>query len=725
MRRILIGVFILLLIGMVVWTHPALPTNQARTILDRNGTVLYRSHLDHGFHSWIAYDAIPQDIIKMTLLAEDKRFWWHLGVDPLAIVRALRENIAQNRISQGGSTIHQQVARYQIIKPYSPGSHTLLRKIRESLIALRLNLAYSKKHILETYLNTVYFGSNVYGIDTAAYRHFGTSVESLSQAEAALLIAMIANPSRFNPIAFPDNAKGRRDAILTSYYRSNHLNQELLERSLNEPLPAKTHQIPLHAPHAIDLINQEVNRLVPRSTMPLTIHTTLDLPWYTFARDVAMRQVASLGEAHRFQNAALVVVDNQTAAVVALVGNLDYFDSNHGGQINLATSPRQPGSALKPFIYAAAIDTGIITAATPLDDQPKAYLTKKGTGFIPNNYDGLYRGIILAREALASSYNLPAVEVLDRVGIPAAMSYLHQFGFSSLTKTDEYDLALTLGGSEVSLMELTAAYAALANHGWWQPVYLIDKITSPNGNIIYSHPDPKPVAAVTTKTASIITDILSDPKARYPTFGSRSPLSTSFNAAVKTGTTTDWHDNWTVGYTPEYTVGAWIGNADRSPMHNISGVTGAAPMWQALINQLCREFGCSSFTLDPELVEQNVCAQDGTLAGAACDKIYREWFIPGFEPEVSAASQDMTLAMPEIIFPKPGATFASNPFHRSGILFTTSRSNQVQSITWYLNGQTVANPWQPKVGTYTLDAHAILVDGKQFDLTPVTFRVTE
>lgn len=727
-RLVIYILLIITLIWIFIWTNPLISDQHSIIIYDRNHRIISQSHTDYGYQSWLPFTDFPAELQKIAVITEDHRFWFHPGIDPIAIVRATLDNIKSGTINSGASTINQQLVRFLVISPYAKSQPTIIRKIREAIMAVRLSGQLSKKQILEYYLNSMYFGYDVYGINTAAYRYFNKPISQLSTAENAFLVGLIANPSAYDPIEYPQSSTNRRNQILKKLFDQKIITSEIYERSLSESIPSQIFDFPIQAPHFVDMVKEELSHLLPNHIQPLIIETTFDLNWYQFALENMERQISDIGDIHQFHNGAVVILENQTNSLLALVGNTNYFDNTHGGQINMTLAPRQPGSALKPFTYATAFNQKILTATSIIDDSPKVYMTQKGYGFIPNNYDGRYRGIVLAREALASSYNLPAVEVLSRIGIPSFLDSMHQFGITTLKEIDKYDYAVTLGGGDVNLYELTNAYAVFARNGQLNPIHFITSIKTESGNILYQY---KPVEAqqiIPNTVAYLITDILKDPKARYPTFGGKSPLNTSIETAVKTGTTTDWHDNWTIGYTPEYTVGVWIGNTDQTSMHQITGVTGAGPVWKSIIETLCQNYPCSSFIKPNGLSDRLICTWDGLLAGNTCTESYNEIFINGTEPtEYSPLSKRpsvSTNSLPQIINPKNGTRFEINPFYQPEILFELSHLDQIKSTTWYIDDQPVTSTYSPIAGNFTLSAIVVLNDDQIIHLTPVSFSVS-
>jgi len=342
-----------------------------------------------------------------------------------------------------------------------------------------------------------------------------------------------------------------------------------------------------------------------------------------------------LKDQHDLSNASLVLIKNQTGEIITMLGGIDYFDIAHAGQVNMATALRQPGSALKPVTYAAAFKQGY-TPATLIYDVKRVYKTKKDEGFVPNNYDGRYHGLVLAREALASSFNLPAVEMLNRIGIGNFLKLAKDLGITTFNQEDRYDLSLTLGGGEVKLLELTNLFATFARGGEYLEPFAIQKIVTDDGKILYEHRamlGKQVLGDQGKQIAYLISHILSDSKARIPGFGEKNPLVLSHPAAVKTGTTTDWHDNWTVGYTPSYTVGVWVGNNNNQPMREISGVVGAAPIWNQFFEEFLKGKPTEQFVRPEGIKEVEICALSGKLPDGICPEKMTELFIEGTEPQ--------------------------------------------------------------------------------------------
>ena len=409
-----------------------------------------------------------------------------------------------------------------------------------------------------------------------------------------------------------------------------------------EPLAYGGGALAIRAPHATMLAIEQAAGLLEEGALRrggLRIHTTVDLPLQEAAEGHVLRHLDALndpgldGVSHRVQNAALVALEPESGAIRAMVGSPDYFDARIAGAVNGALALRQPGSAIKPLTYAAAFERGYAPASV-FYDVPTSFTTHEGEPYTPLNYDRLFRGPVSLRTALASSYNVVAVQLLERIGVPALAEMAQRLGIATLRGADRYGLALTLGGSEVRLLELTAAYGAFATGGLRVAPYLIERIETADGQVLYEAPAPARERVLDERVAHLVTDVLADPQARAPAFGGQSPLHTSYGAAVKTGTTTEWRDNWTIGYTRDMVVGVWVGNADNTSMTRVSGVSGAAPIWQAMMNTVVQARGGAPrpFVRPEGLVEVTVCAESGRLPGPACNHRRTEIFLSGDEP---------------------------------------------------------------------------------------------
>lgn len=642
---ITLSIIVLMILFVGYWTWPRFDQSGTIKIWDRNNTLLYESAGGIGKKIPIAYNDLPEHLINAAVASEDITFWTNPGIDLKAIARSAFINIKEGEIVSGASTITQQLARASIISPQKIPSRSIVRKIREVLIALRVTASYSKKDILTMYFNQMYFGNLAYGIQAASMTYFDKDTSQLSLAESALLVGLLSSPDKRNPFISLDEAKKEQAQVLDLMVKHRFISKENAEEAKHEELAIAKRKSNIKAPHFVHYVLQELDEFGIKDNEGLNIYTTLDYPTFNLSENIAKIWVARLKDQHDLSNAALVLINNGSREIINMLGGIDYFDATNSGQVNMTTALRQPGSALKPVTYAAAFMQGY-TPATLIYDVKKVYRTKKGEGFTPNNYDGRYHGLVLAREALASSLNLPAVEMLDRIGINSFLKVARDLGITTFTQEDRYDLSLTLGGGEVKLLELTNVFAGFARNGEYKESYAIQKIVTDNGKVLYSHQDKQGVQVLGQngqQVAYLISKILSDPKARIPGFSEKNPLVLSQPAAVKTGTTTDWHDNWTVGYTPSYTVGVWVGNNNNHPMREITGVVGAAPIWNQFFEEFLKGKPIEKFARPERIKEMEVCAISGGLPDGLCPEKTNEIFIEGTEPKEASKLHNKVL----------------------------------------------------------------------------------
>jgi len=635
-KKLIAASLLLIFFFLVVWwTQPKFDQSGTIKIWDTNNTLLYESAGGVGKKIPVTYNEFPEYLINATLASEDITFWTNPGIDFKAIIRSAFINIKEGKVVSGASTITQQLARASIISPQKIPSRSIFRKIREILIALRITASYSKKDILTMYLNQMYFGNLAYGIQSASLTYFDKDVSQLSLAESAFLVGLLSSPDRRNPFTNMDEAKKEQSQILDLMAKHGFISQEKAEEAKQEKLALTKKSTNIKAPHFVHYVLQELDTLGIKSGQGVNIYTTLDYPTFSLSENIAKIWVERLKDQHDLSNASLVLIKNDTGEIVDMLGGIDYFDATHSGQVNMTTALRQPGSTLKPVTYAAAFMQDY-TPATLIYDVKKVYKTKNGEGFTPNNYDGRYHGLVLAREALASSLNLPAVDMLDRIGVGSFLKVAKDLGITTFTQEDRYDLSITLGGGEIKLLELTNLFASFAMGGEHIEPFAIQKIVTDNGNILYEHQTELGKQVLGDKgkqIAYLISNILSDPKARIPGFSEKNPLVLSHPAAVKTGTTTDWHDNWTVGYTPSYTVGVWVGNNDNHPMRDITGVVGAAPIWNQFFEEFLKDKPTEQFIRPEGIKEVEICAISGKLPDGLCPEKTSELFLEGTEPK--------------------------------------------------------------------------------------------
>lgn len=620
----------------------ALPSTR---IFDRNGALLYEIlPPEQGRNTPIAFGDIPQNCINAVIATEDANFYAHPGVDLIGVARA--GWITLRGGSAGGSTITQQVARMTLLNPRALPERTLKRKLQEMVLALRLETAYSKNDVLALYLNQSYFGNLAYGIEAAARAYFGKAAAELSLSECALLAGLLQAPSLYDPLQHPEAAKGRQETVLRLMTESGYLSARQAATALADPLAFAAAPFPIEAPHFVMSVWARLERDYPDMlyTHGLDVTTTLDLNWQRAAERTVREQIAWLNATNNpsrqpadADNAALVALDPRTGEVRALVGSPDYFDPQISGAVNAALALRQPGSALKPFTYAAAFDPRLPqpwTAATMTLDVATAFTTRKGELYMPANYGFAEHGPVRAREALASSFNIPAVAALKHTGVQRLIELASKAGLTSLADHPDLDLAVTLGGGEVRLIDLTAAYTIFPRGGTAIEPVTVMQVDVRGGETLFKWMPPEAgPQLIDPRVAWLITDILADNEARSAGFGRNSLLNIGRPAAAKTGTTTDFRDNWVVGYTPSLVVGVWVGNADNRPMVNATGITGAAPIWHHFMRAVLIGVPEEPFAPPPaDLVRVEICTLSGLLPTPDCPETRLEWFIPGTEP---------------------------------------------------------------------------------------------
>jgi 1A family penicillin-binding protein len=573
------------------------PINQTSIIYDRTGThILYEIHGEEN-RILIPHDQIPNSMRIATVAAEDRYFYQHHGLDFGAIFRALKADLESNEMKQGGSTITQQLARNVFLS----GQKSFGRKIAEAILAIEIEMVYSKDQILDRYLNEVPYGSNAYGVEAASETFFGKPAKDLTLDESAFLAALPKAPTDYSPYGNnKDVLVARQKMILNRIAElglasQDEVNQALQVNTLSKVKPLQNQE---QAPYFVDYIVSQLEQKYGKTVLEtggLRIYTTLD-----WNMEKTAEQTVADGAAKNVKNdasnAALVAVNPKNGEILAMVGGKDYYDQKDGGQFNVAIHPRQPGSAFKPFAYATAFQEGYQPDSI-LVDEPMTFKSNGDSGipYSPRNYDGRFHGVVTMRQALAQSLNVPAVETLNLSGINQTIQTAHNLGITTLNDRSRYGLSLVLGGAEVSLLDMTGAYSVFANDGKKDDVHGVMKILDSHGQVFMSA-QTNERQALDPDIARKINSILSDNTARAPIFGANSPLHLDGTAA-KTGTTTEFRDGWTIGYTPEIAVGVWVGNNNNAPMKDGSdGVFVAAPIWRAYMDKIISNYNKESFT---------------------------------------------------------------------------------------------------------------------------------
>jgi penicillin-binding protein 1C len=645
---------LLLSVLAVIWfTLPSVDVLHQRAqapttkILDRHGRLLYEiidsRDSESGRHTPVPLSRIPAHLRNATIAVEDASFYTNPGVDAAGIARAVWINVRGGEALAGGSTITQQLARMLLLNPDERTQRTAVRKLRESLLAWQIAQRYNKDDVLALYLNEAYFGNLAYGVEAAARAYFGKSVSELDLAECAFLAGLPQSPVAYDPFNDLALARKRQTIVLDLMVKQRFISDVDALVAKQAKLTLAPNEYAIRAPHFVSYVRHWLEReygvdAVMRGGLVVT--TTLDLGLNDAAVATLRGHLAQLAdrrdfaEGHNANNAALVAIDPRTGEILAMVGSPRYFDHEISGAVNAAVALRQPGSAIKPITYAAALASGDLTAATPLFDVRTAFPTREGLPYIPVNYDRRHHGPISARDALATSNNVAAVSVLQHIGLRSMLNLANALGIRSFKSPGDYGFSLALGGGEVRLLELTAAYGAFANAGNRVDAFPVLEITNGRGEVLFNRKSiiEIPKSVLDARVAWLISDILSDNRARATAFGEGSVLQLSRKAAVKTGTTQDFRDNWTVGYTPQLVTGVWVGNADGAPMTRISGVSGAGPIWHDFMEIAHRNLPPTWFEMPHGLVQTTVCELSGLLPTADCPHTRTEWFIDGTQP---------------------------------------------------------------------------------------------
>ena len=594
-------------------------------ITDRDGGLLreLRSR-DDGRSTPLTSSQLSAQVRAAFLAAEDHRFASHLGVSPIAMLRAAKQNFRAGHVVAGGSTISQQLARTLV-----PRERTFLGKFQEAMWALRLEAHLSKDEILTQYLNRIAFGNNTFGLEAASQLYFGKKAEHLSLGQAAMLASIPRGPSAYDPYRRPSKVAERRSWVLARLELTGLATKEDVEVARAEPLDLTNFRAAFNAPHFVNYIAANLERWGLKEAV--VVETTIDPRLQPVVEAQIAEEISRLAE-RRVGSAAAVVVDNETGEVLAYAGSADFFDESIQGQNDGIQMRRQPGSALKPFIYAEAFTRGY-TPATVIPDLDTAFAAPKGA-YAPKNYDRRLHGPVRAREALANSYNVPAVRVADDVGLGNALEVLHAAGFDSLKQgAEHYGLGLALGNGEVSLWEAARAYSGLSRGGVLKPLVPIRRAFKADGTELKIPRELKAHRFTDARAAALVAHILSDNAARARAFGLDNALRFEFPVAAKTGTSKGYSDNWTVGFTRERTVAVWAGNFDGTPMIQVSGITGAGPVFKRVMNKSMKNLTPAPLINRANLDAVSICPLSGGRAGPTCPAAMDELFIPGSAPK--------------------------------------------------------------------------------------------
>ncbi|HSH02929.1 MAG TPA: transglycosylase domain-containing protein [Anaerolineae bacterium] len=575
-------------------------TFETTVITDRNGEVLWEI-FGEGNRTSVPITAIPQSLINATIAVEDDTFYDNIGVDAPSLIAALIANFQRSDQERavGGSTITQQLVRHLAFDYEERTAVSYNRKTKEIVLAWLMTRDYTKDEILELYLNEIYYGNLAYGIEAAAQTYFEKSAADLTLAEASFLAALPQSPVELDPLSNYQGAKERQWIVLNLMAEEGYVDSSQIENIYLQQFQFQPLEVSLKAPHFSVYVRQQLEEQFGAETVAnggLHVTTSLDLQYQRLADLLTRQHLNSLPADRNMTNAALVALKPTTGEILAMVGSADYYNESIDGHVNITLSPQQPGSSIKPLTYAAALspdpETGLPLwqPADILWDVPVTYDQFGGPTYEPVNYDGRFHGPVRLRTALANSYNIPALLLLQDITVERFLPFAQKMGINSWGEdASRYGLSLTLGGGEVTPLELTSAYAVFANEGYYIPPVAILEVRRKD-QILYSYQPPEGDLVLDPRTAYLITDILDDDAARVPAMGRGNVLDLPFPAAAKTGTTNDFRDNWTVGYTPGLVVSVWTGNTDNTPMVNVSGLTGAAPLWSDYMKAIYSDF---------------------------------------------------------------------------------------------------------------------------------------
>ena len=617
-------------------TSPVLDSGlpQSASIVARDGTPLSEiTDIHYGHRVSVPISKISPTMVLATVAAEDQRFYNHNGVDPFGIVRAIGQNLGGDGIMSGASTLEMQLVRNLFLAD-ERNDQTLQRKVKEAVAAVQLDQIVDKTTVVEAYLNTVYYGNLSYGVEAASRRYFDKGADELTLPEAALLAGLPQSPSAYDPTRQPEMAKVRRDHVLNRMLTSGFITEEEALAAEEEPIVlASPATIDRQAPHWSNYIQDVAReRFGPDVlfTSGLRMETTIDLEVQRMAEQIvaANEDVRRLARAN---NTSVVVIDPRSSQVLAMVGSKDFNDTSIAGQVNVALALRQPGSSIKPFVYLAGFERGL-NPATELVDAVTLFPAPPGQPlYRPANYENKYYGRVNIRDSLGNSLNIPAVKVLKYVGVPALQDVTRRFGITTLDNWNPQWLSLTLGGGEVRLLELTNAYATITRLGRHTPPEMFRKVETSRGEVVYeADPEPKGQQVADPRLTYQLLHIMGDAGARQVTFGPSSPLNLPRPHMVKTGTTDDYGDTWTVGCIPQVCVGVWMGNTDNRPMVKVSSSLTAGKIWVETINGLIGKYGWQpeEFPVPDGLVFKPVPNRSGARPGGGTRQ---EVFVTGNE----------------------------------------------------------------------------------------------
>lgn len=618
-------------------------------IFDRNERLIYEIYTDKK-RTPIKLHDLPKEVAEATISIEDKDFYKHRGFSFTGITRAVYNTVFKREL-QGGSTISQQLVKNALLTQ----ERTIRRKAQEVFLTVVVEGIYTKEQILEMYLNTIPYGGTAYGIEAASETYFNKPAKNLTLPEAALLAGLPQRPSSYSPFgAHPELAKTRQKEVLKQMVENGYISQEVADKAAQEELKFATIKPP-QAPHFALWIKEQLAEKYGEKVVEqggLRVHTTLDLDIQNFAQEAVASEVAKLKK-QSVGNGAAVVTRPGTGEILAMVGSKDYFATDEDGKVNIILAKRQPGSSIKPLNYALAIKDQKITAATAFADIPTCFNVIGQPLYCPVNYDGHFHGLVQTRFSLGNSFNIPAVKTLAINGVEHFINFATEMGITTFQDPSNYGLSLTLGGGEVRPYDMAQAFGVFANQGIKQPLVAVTKVVDWKGNTLEEYDVKKSTLTgervLEPGVTFLISHMLLDNNARAQAFGTSSFLNVKGHpeVSVKTGTTNDRRDNWTIGYTGQALVATWVGNNDNTPMSGaVSGISGASPIWNKIMKMVLDKSEAGAYdpaekghawTKQPEdVVGATICADTGGLPGSdpaspGCPTRF-EYFLKGTIP---------------------------------------------------------------------------------------------
>lgn len=576
-------------------------------IYDKNGTLLYQIYANQN-RTLVPLSSVPKYLKEATIAIEDKNFYRNSGFDLLAIIRSSMANILGKPL-QGGSTITQQLIKSTLLTP----EISIKRKIKEIILSFWAERIYTKDQILEMYFNQVPYGGTAWGVEAASEVYFGKEVTLLSLAESSFLAGLPRAPTLYSPYGQnPTLWQRRQKEVLLRMEELGYITKQDLINAQKEELKILSPQTPIHAPHFVMYVRDLLVKKYGIGAVEkggLKVITSLDLKAQNMAQKIVTEEVEK-GAYYNLTNGGAILTNPKNGDILAMVGSKNYEDEN-GGNFNVTLALRQPGSSIKVITYSAALSSGF-TAATIIDDSPVTFTSPGSLPYSPVNYDGKFHGFLTVRNALANSVNVPAVKTLTKIGIPTMILLGKKMGITTWGEESRYGLAITLGGAEVKMIDLSTVYGVLANQGFRVDINPILKITDSSGNLLEEKRWINKIKVLDEGVSFIISNILSDNNTRALAFGINSPLNIPGHVvSVKTGTSNNIRDNWTIGYTPSYVLAVWVGNNNNSPMSGVaSGITGAAPIWHNIMVNLLKNTPSQTYPIPPNVIKKPCLGRD-------------------------------------------------------------------------------------------------------------------